>query len=215
MHDLTADAYASLRATARKHSRVASEADDLLQDALCVAVEQGRLDLLGDDGPWLRGVMAHLALRRARDAVRRRGRELTHERPGATPPAPLPNAAFLRGLPPSARAVATLAINGMLPAEIRHVLGLSDAAYRQRLTTIRRAAREAGGVTGEIDIGDPALDFGVIRQALLDAARRRGHVASHDPDGNLFLIGEISPSQDAAPRQPTGEAADGAAPSPS
>ena len=202
MPDLTAADYERLRRIAQRHSRVASEADDLLHDALCVAAEQGRLDLAGVDGPWLRGVIAHLALRRARDGARRRAREQARQRPGARPPPPLPNAAFLKGLPPSARTVAALAINGMTPEEIRHVLRLSDAAYRQRLSVVRRAWRDSDGEAARDTPAEPPFDLGLIRRALLDAARRRGHIASHDPDGNLFLI---APSQNASPREQRGE----------
>ena len=206
MAELVADDYQRLLAVARRHSRVAGEADDLLHDALCVAAERGRLDVAGADGAWLAGVIAQLALRRARDAVRRKRREESHLRPGATETPPLPDAAFLRELPPSARRVAVLALNGMTPAELRHVLRLSETAYRQRLTTIRRAWRS----TTLLPVDDPApaagLDLGLIRQALLDPARRRGLVASHDPDGNLFLLGEVSRSHPAPPRQQDGVA---------
>lgn len=198
---LFADEFQALRAIARRHSRVESEADDLLQDALLVATEQGRLDLAGIDRPWFAGVLANLGLRRARDAVRRKNREAEPPRPGVRDIPPLPDSAFLRTLPRSARLVATLAINGMTPDEIRHVLALTDAAYRQRLTTIRRAWNDAAPPTGRTQTVSTDLDFGVIRQALLEPARRRGHIGTHDPDGNLFLIGEVSPSQTTPPRQ--------------
>ena len=204
MPELNASEYDALRRVAARHSRVAEEADDLLHDALCVATERGRLDLAGADGPWFHGVLANLGLRRARDAVRRRSREQA-PRPGATPVPALPDAAFLRALPPAARRVAVLAINGMTPDEIRHVLRLGDAAYRQRLSTVRRAWRE-GGEVDETAKDAAELDFGLIRQGLLDPVRRRGQIASHDPDGKAFFLGEISSSQTAPPRELEGEA---------
>jgi RNA polymerase sigma-70 factor (ECF subfamily) len=191
---LTAGTYAKFLVTARRHSRVAGEADDLLHDALAVAVERGRLDVAGVDGPWLSGVIANLALRRARDAVRRRRRERVERPESATPPMPprLPDARWVRTLPPSARVVATLALNGMTPREIKHVLALSDAAYRQRLTSVRRAYRSSTLLppdTEPSEQDEPSLDLGLIRRHLLVAARRRGVIGAHDPDGNLFLIG--------------------------
>ena len=194
--------YGRLLAVARRHSRVSDEAADLLHDALLVAAEQGRLDLDGGDRAWVAGVIANLAVRRARDAARRRTRERA-ERPGARPPPPLPGARWLATLPPSARTVAALAINGMSPDEIRHVLGLSDAAYRQRLTTIRKAWRSTFAEADDPPRPPADLDFGLIRRALLEASRRRGAIGAHDPDGNLFLI---STSHPGPPREPPGEA---------
>ena len=206
MNSLTASDYDRLLSLARRHSRVAHEAEDLLQEALCVATEQGRLDLEHADRSWFSGVLANLALRRARDAVRRKRREENHLRPGATEVPPLPGAAFIRTLPKSARTVAVLAINNMTPAEIKHVCGLSDGAYRQRLSTIRKAWRASDTEPGESANSPAGLDFGRLRAALLGPVKRRGHVGTHDPDGNLFLLSGKSSSQTDRPRQQPGEA---------
>jgi RNA polymerase sigma-70 factor (ECF subfamily) len=207
---ISADDYQQMLALARRHSRVASEAEDLLQEAMLVATEQGRLDLLGADRPWLVGVLANLARHIARSAVRRKRRE-EQPRPGATEPQPVPDAAFLRTLPHSARTLAVLAINGMTPDEIRHVLQLSEVAYRQRLSVVRRAWRASrpAPASPAQALAEPDLDFGVIRQALLDPVRRKGTLGTHDPDGNLFLLEKIPSklsSQTTSPRQPMGEA---------
>jgi len=204
MKNLSADDYKSLTQLATRHSRVAGEAEDLLHDALAVAVEQGRLDVTGADRPWLVGVLANLGAKHGRSASRRRQREQT-PRPGATPPPTLPDAAFLQELPKSARTVAALALSGMTRDEIRYVLNLSDDAYRQRLSVVRKAWHKQSLLPPrDPEPADaPDLDFGLIRQALLDPARRRQAIGAHDPDGNLFLF---SSSQNATPREPQGEA---------
>lgn len=192
--------YAELRAQARRLSRNADEAEDLVQDTLLAAVEQGRLPSRGD-GAWLAGVMRRQAALRIRGETRRRRRERQADlRPGAGAwtagvPRSLPPRAFLRRLPPASRQVAVLALHGLDPAEIRWILGLDAAAFRQRLARLRRvlatldpgddaeareAARSGPARTGE-------LAFGRIRR-ILKAALRGPALGTHDPDGHLLVV---------------------------
>jgi RNA polymerase sigma-70 factor (ECF subfamily) len=191
--------YAELRAHARRLSRNADEAEDLVQDTLLAAVEQGRLPSRGD-GAWLAGVMRRQAALRIRGETRRRGRERQADlQPGACTwtagATRSPPAAFLRRLPPASRQVAVLALHGLDPAEIRWILGLDAAAFRQRLARLRRvlatldpgddaeareAARSGPARTGE-------LAFGRIRR-VLKAALRGPALGTHDPDGHLLVV---------------------------
>ena len=68
---MDADAYRRLRAEARRHARRAVDADDLVQDALLIALELGR----SDDPAWLAGVIRNQAAIQARSAILRRRRE--------------------------------------------------------------------------------------------------------------------------------------------
>lgn len=105
----------------------------------------------------------------------------------------------LSALPPSLRLTALLAFNGCTKAEIGWLLNLSDAALRQRLSQLRRALKAAGASQAEC-LSDPPtiplashLPFGRIRRALLAPARRGGaFLASHDPDGHLFVVSAAS-----------------------
>ncbi|MEM1011850.1 MAG: RNA polymerase sigma factor [Planctomycetota bacterium] len=201
---LRPDDYERLRRRAARHSRRIGEADDLLHDALLVATSQSRLDLAGEDAGWFEGVLRRLAMKQARTNVRRRDRE-SKAVPVERTPTPRPQRRLIRNLPPAARRVAVLALAGMTPDEIKHVCQLSDAAYRQRLTTVRKAWQGQSFEEQE-PVAEDELDVGLIRQALLSPVRRRGHhtIGSHDPDGNLFLVTQISSSQINRPREQDG-----------
>lgn len=115
--------------------------------------------------------------------------------PGAEVPA-----RFVERLPPKLRTTALLVLTGHSKREILWLLRTSEPALRQRIADIRRRWRAEGG--GSLD-GVPGLsgplDFGTIRRALLPPARSPGVVlASHDPDGHLFVV---STSQKPAARQ--------------
>jgi RNA polymerase sigma factor (sigma-70 family) len=209
---MTRIALQALHALARRHARKADEADDLVQSALLAAVEAGRTDLAAADTQrWLAGVIRNQAKMGARTAVRRRRRddawssaqqgELTTD---DAAPAPRNDASpALSALSPALRVTALLALNGCTREEIGWLLGLSDAALRQRISQLRKALAGAepppsGSRTGA---SDSRLAYGRIRQHLLPAARRDGVLASHDPDGHLFLV---APSQTARRRQQAG-----------
>lgn len=73
-HD--AEHYAHLLALARRHSRVADEAEELLHDALLEAVRTGRHDFTqAATLRWLAGTIRNLGAMTARGARRRRLRE--------------------------------------------------------------------------------------------------------------------------------------------
>lgn len=189
------DTYRELRAQARRLTRRADEADDLVQDTLLAALEAGRAD-----PAWLSGVLRNRAVMAARSASRRRKRESAVA--GAdeavvetqVPPDPAP---LLRRLPAAARQVTVLALHGLSAEEIRWILRLTPAAFRQRLTSIRKAinalppAQRAESLA-LADVRDPArsadLPFGLVRRALTAAMRRAPALGTHDHDGHLLVI---------------------------
>lgn len=188
--------YLTLLRHARRRVRRLAEAEDLLQDALLIALEARRGDLSRvENRRWLAGVMRNRALLDGRSAARRRRREAEIQamEPGAGPsdaPSPPP----VMTLPPALRTTAMLALTGHTRAEIAWLQGLSDVALRKRISEIRRrwSGGEAGGADGEALRGD--LPFGLMRRALLGRVRdRRPALGSHDPDGNLFVVSSQNP----------------------
>jgi DNA-directed RNA polymerase specialized sigma24 family protein len=203
------DGYRRLRTEARRFARKAEDIDDLVQDSLLAALEAGRGDVVADDAAWFAGVIRNQAALGARSAIRRRRREaaaierhvveahaadgnvdtLQEERPSP--------AALLARLPPAARRVAVLALHGLNGEEIRWILELSPTAFRQRLTSIRKAlgtlppAQRAEALALAY-VRDPArsvdLQFGLIRRALKTALRGRDGIGTHDADGHLIVL---------------------------
>ncbi len=203
---MTPEQYADWLAVARRHSRVASEAEDLLHDALIAAADADRLDLADErHRRWLTGTLRNLAAFRARSAVRRKQREAAQAPPeDATPPAPLLGAegSLARsGLPRSARSVLALALHGLRRDEICAILGLSDAAFRQRLVTLRRGLDRLPETSRQEALalayarrqsrGDD-LALGLIRRALLARSATAPGLGTHDPDGHLLVLGHKS-----------------------
>ncbi|WP_084420135.1 sigma factor [Henriciella litoralis] len=190
-----------LGAAARRYAGRADEADDLVQAACLAAVETGRTDFSSaETQAWLHGVMRNKARMSARSAVRRRAREagwLADRDDGACADEPGPD---LSGLPNSLRVTALLSLNGATRAEIGWLLGLSDAALRQRISQLKRAIERAP----EADLTlKGALPFGVMRRTMVERLRQRGgFLASHDPDGHFFVLAS---SQNRGARQHTGE----------
>jgi DNA-directed RNA polymerase specialized sigma24 family protein len=190
------DAYSRLRTEARRHARRAADVDDLVQDALLIALEQGRKD----DAAWLAGVIRNQATMQARTAIRRQRREaavaednITTVREEMAPSA----AALLGRLPPAARRVAVLALHGLNAEEIRWILSVSAAAFRQRLTSIRKALgalppTQRAEAMALAYVRDPArsveLQFGLIRRALKAALGSADGIATHDADGHLIVV---------------------------
>ncbi|MBR2689832.1 MAG: transcriptional regulator [Aquamicrobium sp.] len=195
--------YVELLRQAQRVSRRADEAEDLLQAVLLSAIEAGRSDLsCPDNRRWLQGAIRKRAAFEARSAIRRRQRETRWQ---AEPEASatrgdMPNT-FVATLPAALRTTALLALTGHTRREIAWLLRLSDPALRQRIAEIRRRWRDIGGDRLEEIPGlDGLLHFGSIRRALLGPSRRDGVLlASHDPDGHLFLVS--IPSQIGMARQ--------------
>jgi len=190
----------ALKRLARRHARSADDADDLLQEALILALRKGRL--AGRDlEPWLAGTIRKLAATARRSRMRRVRREAAFVEVSETAAADgLPDGlspAFVAALPPSLRIVALLAGAGATRAEIRHVTGIADEALRQRIAALKarwraHRAMSGGDEPGQGAAAPPPLPFGAIRRALLPIARRPGTaLASHDPDGHLVAF-EIS-----------------------
>jgi len=200
--------FADLHALARRASRRPDEADDLLQTALLAALESGRTDLSAPETRrWLAGVIRNRAAFDARSSARRRRREtgwsedfLSHAQRGGggSPRLRGETEGAIAALSPALRVTALLALSGHTRQEIGWLLNLSDTALRQRISQLKRALDAVPapdtGPTG-------ALAFGRIRRALLGPARRpEAFLASHDPDGHLFVV---SRSQISTPRQQT------------
>lgn len=184
--------YSKLLRYARKVSRRADEAEDLLQSVLLAAVEAGRVDMAcADNRRWLYGALRKRALFDARSAIRRRRREssVVVADSSSSERESLPRY-FISSLPPGLRTTALLALSGHTKAEIAWLLRLSDCALRQRINGIKRRWRGYDG-SGfpEISGLNGSLLFGKIRRALHKPVRHSGALlASHDPDGNLFIL---------------------------
>lgn len=194
--------YAELLRKAWRATRRADEAEDLLQTVLVAAVEAGRTDLSKiENRRWLEGALRRRAAFDARSAVRRRKREAPFAvgsyEPTSHETVPV---RFVATLPPSLRTTTLLALTGHTRQEIAWLQRLADPALRQRIAEIRkRWLAFGGGPVGEIPGLTGALAFGSIRRSLLAMTRQPGALlASHDPDGHLFVIGT---SQNPAARQ--------------
>lgn len=201
---MTLAEYRACLEVARRLAGRRGEAEDLLQDALLAGIRAGRLDVRGAaDRAWLAGTMRNLVLTRARTESRRRRRETrwTAEQPQSAAPA-IPawddRDAILARLSEGMRRVAVLALHGLDGDEIQYVLGLKPAAFRQRLTALRRALGKlpeplraealALAYAGPRRDGEPRLDIGLIRRALLHHLRGSGSLGTHDPDGHLLAL---------------------------
>jgi len=194
--------FSQLWRAAQRAAHRRSEAEDLFQTVWLAAVEAGRGDLsCAANRRWFVGALRRRALFDARTAVRRRTREqhaaLTDAHTDQSAERPV---WFVERLPPKLRTTALLVLTGHSKREILWLLRMNEPALRQRIADIRRRWRAEGGgsLDGVSGLSGP-LNFGIIRRALLPPARGAGIVlASHDPDGHLFVV---STSQMAGARQ--------------
>lgn len=184
--------YGQLLALARRHAG-AAEAEDVVQDALIIAIEAGRHELADSaNAAWLRGVVRNRARMAARAGRRRQRRETAwqsgQKAPDAAASLSMPE--ILAGLSPALRTLAILVLTGHNRREIAYLLDLPDTALRQRVGALRRHLRDKGfAAPGELSGLNLDLAYGRIRDALLPALHRHGGVfASHDPDGHLFIV---------------------------
>lgn len=188
------DTVQRLRREARGLVANAADADDLVQETLLAALQAGR-----GDAPWLAGVLRNQAALAVRSAARRRRREAIDTTPPDTAPVAEPPdpAILLQRLPPAARRVAVLALHGLAAEEIRWILDLTPTAFRQRLTSIRKALgnlapEQRAEALALAYVRDPArsadLQFGLVRRALRAAIAVRPGLATHDADGHLIVI---------------------------
>jgi DNA-directed RNA polymerase specialized sigma24 family protein len=177
---------------ARRLAMSHQDADDLLQDAVLVALRAGRTDFnLSDTRRWFAGVLKNVA-RQERRTVARRVKRDAAIRKDETDPSDIDF--DVSTLPAASRQVATLAMAGLNRAELADALQLSDAALRQRLVVLRRALQERAGGRSHVDQSAVAADLptGLIRRALIHALSRlvpqRRAVGTHDPDGHPIVL---------------------------
>lgn len=177
-----------LQKVAARHSRVAHEADDLVQDVLLAAIESGRDCSDARFLPWACGAIRNQARFAARSAVRRRQRERVHAALSTEASvAPLRfSDAFIAALPRSRRLVALLVNLGMSRSEIGYLLGLTDVALRQRIQGLKRTFAAFGAEerwAADTPRGSPP--DGPARRALKASLPRSAgrNFAIRDPDG--------------------------------
>jgi RNA polymerase sigma-70 factor (ECF subfamily) len=184
------EAYRDILRVARRFTRSADEARDLVQDVLVIALARGFEDWpSAERRGWLRGVVRKRAAFLVRGETRRRRREELPEGVGHRAGSWAWHPGFLAALPPSLRVVAALASADLCAAEIRWLLGLSNAALRQRLSALRCAVR-AEAEPPTLAAPEPQLSFGAHRALLLASLRRQRSpaLATHDPDGHAILL---------------------------
>jgi hypothetical protein len=177
-------------------SRSRHDAGDLVQSVLLYALERGISDLATPERrAWLRGALRRHAAFEGRLAARRRRREARWSDARVTVDAPAGpwrfSGEFLAQLQPSVRALAALASADLNPDEIRSVLRLGGAAFRKRVSLLRRFAREAldAGLT-VVTSRATAYALGPARADVIKSLQRRPQavLGSHDPDGHPLIF---------------------------
>ncbi|MFY0664833.1 MAG: sigma-70 family RNA polymerase sigma factor [Natronospirillum sp.] len=199
--------YTQLCAVAQRITQDAGEAEDVVQDALLAAFLSGHTDFEAiETRKWLVGTVKNKARMARRGSVRREGREsqwlMTQEEAFTDERHEL--AGLLETLTSPLKAVAALALSGHNRREIAYLLNLTDAALRQRILALkRRILKEGIAMPAELPGLVLGVAYGRLRGALSSKLSQRGGVlASHDPDGHLFVI---SGSQKGTRRQLEGE----------
>jgi RNA polymerase sigma-70 factor (ECF subfamily) len=182
------------------------EAEDIVQEAFLAAFLAGHGDFEAiETRRWLVGTVRNMARMSLRTKVRRQGRENQWQLPQSAEPDN--NSHNTQALPvtlsPPLKAVAALALSGHSRKEIAYLLKVTDAALRQRIRTLKRELTLAGQTMPSELPGLPLeLAYGRLRCALLSKmSHRGGFLASHDPDGHLFIL---TGSQNGRRRQLTG-----------
>lgn len=185
--------YTQLCTIARRIVNDAGEAEDVAQEALLAAFLAGHTDFEAvETRRWLVGTVRNMARMSVRGTVRRQGRESQWQR--AQPNQVDSPQQGIHALPvtltPPLKAVAALALSGHNRKEIAYLLNLTDATLRQRIRTLKRELTQAGlDMPSELPGLTLGLAYGRLRHALLSKlSHRGGFLASHDPDGHLFVI---------------------------
>lgn len=183
-------AYEEMMRVARRVTASESEAYDLVQDTILIALERGIEDW---ESPchraWLKGVVRKRSAFVIRTSRRRRRRE---EGFSATAPEQRGwrwNPEFLRQLPRSLRSVAQLANADLSGREIRWLLGLSSAAFRTRLSALSRRVRAELDAPIE-ESTRPLETFGISRTRILRQLKALPDptMGTHDPDGHVLFF---------------------------
>lgn len=187
--------YTQLCAIARRLTNSVAEAEDIVQDAYLAAFLSGFTDFDADaTRKWLVGAVRNKAKMMLRGDKRRREREnqwrleptvtLEDDRQGVTQ--------LLNTLTPALKVVLALALSGHNRTEIAHLLKLTNAALRQRIRALKLHIAAAGlAMPPELPGLKPGIAYGRLRGALLaKLSSREGTLASHDPDGHLFVVSD-------------------------
>lgn len=181
---------------AGKYSRRAREAEDLVQDLLLETVQTKRK--ISDENymAWAHGFLRNRAAFIARTEGRRRNREKRSqiiEDSQSCERIQFP-AAFLEELSPALRRTARLINCALNKKEIMYLLNISDAAFRQRLTALRKQWDlyvEENEVSPEIKTeSESSLNIGLLRRSLRNSFHGDSAkiIGSFDPDGNLLVF---------------------------
>lgn len=176
-----------------------ADAQDLVQETLLAGLCAGR-----SDAAFLHGVLRKQAAMAWRNTGRRLARESTaHDITPSSGPEDACEAALAPGLaawilgrPRALRQLAVLALHGLDPVEIRWLLDLAPAAFRQRVAALRSVVATAPADLrsslrvlaqrpGAWRATVPAI---VSRRALKAALARKPGLATHDPDGHALTI---------------------------
>jgi DNA-directed RNA polymerase specialized sigma24 family protein len=191
---LTTSCLRTLYSIAARRAFTPDEADDLVQDVLLAALEQGRV--LDDPRfpAWASGVLRRRALFLARTAGRRRRREADYAAeftPSSAREQKLPRH-FVESLPSSLQTIALLANAGLGRAEIASLLRISDTALRQRICGLRRAWKRAGLAPEFAEIVIRRSSNGPRRRALKASLGKLpdGRLAVADPDGHAIFLSD-------------------------
>lgn len=170
------------------------EAQDIVQEAYLAAFLSGFTDFDSvDTRKWLVGVVRNKAKMALRSAVRRRSRESLWEMEESETEAGHDQqelAKLQKRLTPPLRAVLALVLSGHNRREIAFLLRISDAALRQRIHALKQHVLAAEiNMPSELPGLHSNTPYGRIRVALLSKlSHGDGLLASHDPDGHLFII---------------------------
>ncbi|MEX2367266.1 MAG: sigma-70 family RNA polymerase sigma factor [Pseudohongiellaceae bacterium] len=198
--------YTQLCSIARRIVNDVGEAEDVAQEAFLAAFLAGHTDFEAiETRRWLVGTVRNMARMSLRGTVRRRGRESQWQM--AQPDESDSTLQGIQTLPitltPPLKAVVALALSGHNRKEIAYLLNLTDVTLRQRIRTLKRELTGAGlDMPAELPGLTLGLAYGRLRCALLSKlSHRGGFLASHDPDGHLFVV---SSSQNGSRRQLTG-----------
>ncbi len=194
----------ALRRRATKLVATPDDAEDLVQETLLAGWLAGRTD-----AAFLQGVLRKQAAMAWRSAGRRgaRERDAVLLGPVAAPDDVYPNqmapevVAWVASRPRSLRYLAVLALHGLEPVEIRWLLRLAPAAFRQRVAALRAAALRAAVLAAP-----PGLRSGLkslascpavwrshgmnapLRRTLKASLVAKPGIATHDPDGHVLVI---------------------------